>query len=401
MKSTSQARSGRIPSYRLHKASGQAIVTLSGRDIYLGPHGSALSRRRYDRAIAEWLACGRQSPALRRRGASDPDSVITVTELVAAYWEHVKTAYPNKNERDTQKRVLRELRALYGDTPVTEFDPIALKAVRQRFIDTGCKRSTVNHLTSRIKQCFRWGVEEGLVPALTLQGLLAVRGLRRGRSGCPESEPVRPVDTAVVEATLRQLSPTVADMVRIQRLTGMRPGEVCAMTSGEIDTRGDVWVYTPRHHKTAHHGKARVIPIGPKAKAVVAHYLRPELDRPLFSPAESEHARHESRKAGRASPMTPSHRRRAAAVKRRKRTRPPGAEYDASSYRRAIHRACDRAGVPRWSPNQLRHSFATEVRRDHGLEAAGALLGHSKLQTTQVYAERDAKLAEEVARRIG
>jgi hypothetical protein len=45
-----------IPSYRLHKASGQAIVTLSGRDYYLGGHGSPESRKKYNRLLAEYLA---------------------------------------------------------------------------------------------------------------------------------------------------------------------------------------------------------------------------------------------------------------------------------------------------------------------------------------------------------
>ncbi len=48
----------RIPSYRLHKSSGQAIVTLDGRDIYLGDHESDESREKYNRLIAEWIAGG-------------------------------------------------------------------------------------------------------------------------------------------------------------------------------------------------------------------------------------------------------------------------------------------------------------------------------------------------------
>ena len=32
-----------VPKYRKHKASGQAIITLCGRDFYLGPHGSKTS----------------------------------------------------------------------------------------------------------------------------------------------------------------------------------------------------------------------------------------------------------------------------------------------------------------------------------------------------------------------
>ena len=51
----------RNPSYRLHRPSGQAIVTLSGRMFYLGAHGTAASKREYDRRIAEWPSNGRRA----------------------------------------------------------------------------------------------------------------------------------------------------------------------------------------------------------------------------------------------------------------------------------------------------------------------------------------------------
>ncbi|MEO2008019.1 MAG: hypothetical protein ABGX22_04955 [Pirellulaceae bacterium] len=47
-----------IPKYRKHRASKQAIVTLGGKDFYLGPHGCQTSKDQYDRLIAEWLAGG-------------------------------------------------------------------------------------------------------------------------------------------------------------------------------------------------------------------------------------------------------------------------------------------------------------------------------------------------------
>jgi integrase len=72
-----------------------------------------------------------------------------------------------------------------------------------------------------------------------------------------------------------------------------------------------------------------------------------------------------------------------------------------ASYRRAIHRACDAAGIPPWSPHRLRHSAATEVRRRFGLEASQVVLGHAELGVTQVYAERDLQRAREVMRQIG
>ncbi len=55
----------------------------------------------------------------------------------------------------------------------------------------------------------------------------------------------------------------------------------------------------------------------------------------------------------------------------------------------------------RWFPNQLRHSAATEIRKRFGLEAAQTVLGHSKADVTQVYAERDYGLAANVIRQIG
>ena len=70
-----------LPKYRHHKASGQAIVTLSGKDYYLGPHGTQVSKAQYDRVIAEWLANDRRLP-------TDNESIVSMEELLAAFWVH-------------------------------------------------------------------------------------------------------------------------------------------------------------------------------------------------------------------------------------------------------------------------------------------------------------------------
>ncbi len=54
-----------------------------------------------------------------------------------------------------------------------------------------------------------------------------------------------------------------------------------------------------------------------------------------------------------------------------------------------------------WSPNQLRHSAATEIRGQFGLEAAQVISGHAKADVTQVYAERNMTLGAEVMRKLG
>ena len=68
--SRARKKSARVPSYRLHKASGQVVVKLSGRDVHLGRHGRPESLQRYARAIARGQArpdlLGRINAALRK-----------------------------------------------------------------------------------------------------------------------------------------------------------------------------------------------------------------------------------------------------------------------------------------------------------------------------------------------
>jgi hypothetical protein len=79
-----------LPDYRLHKPSGRAVVTLGGRDHYLGTHGSRESHALYDRLVSEWLAGGRSNGAATVSGDAPG---ITVVEVIAAFWRHAQTYY--------------------------------------------------------------------------------------------------------------------------------------------------------------------------------------------------------------------------------------------------------------------------------------------------------------------
>lgn len=89
--------------------------------------------------------------------------------------------------------------------------------------------------------------------------------------------------------------------------------------------------------------------------------------------------------------------------RRGKPKRQAGRQYTTASYRRAIHRACDAAGIKRWSPNRIRKTAGTIIRKETGsLEAAQACLGHKSRSTTErFYAAIDTALAAEVMRKIG
>ena len=164
-----------VPSYRFHKASGQAIVTLEGRMMYLGRFGSEESRERYERVVSEWMAQGQDLTP----GENSAD--LSVDDLTAAYWRHAEIYYRKDGKPTSElgnvRQALRFLHRLYGKTSVYEFGPLALKACREAMIEQDLSRSTVNRYVSRIVQCFRWGVENELVPPRVFQGVSAVRNV--------------------------------------------------------------------------------------------------------------------------------------------------------------------------------------------------------------------------------
>src|SRR5262249_46843982 len=128
-------RQRKIPSYRLHKPSGQAVVTLNRRDVYLGTHGSPESRAEYDRVVKEWLPAGRQSVPAK----DEPEPGPTVVEVLAAFWKHAQVHYQDvdgshSSELKNMRHALRPLRLMYGETVATDFGPLALRALREEMV---------------------------------------------------------------------------------------------------------------------------------------------------------------------------------------------------------------------------------------------------------------------------
>ena len=162
------------------------------------------------------------------------------------------------------------------------------------------------------------------------------------------------------------------------------------MRAADLDRAGRVWEYRPESHKNAHRGHERRVPLGPQAQAVLGPFLLAAEGGYLFSPARAEEERNAKRRR--------TNRWRA---RRKARRFPLRERYDVGSYRHAIARACDRAGVPRWKPHQLRHTAATRLRRQFGIEAARVILGHRSSAVTEIYAEVDRSRAVEVMGEVG
>jgi len=323
---------------------------------------------------------------------------VTVREIVERFLAHAEKHYVKRGQQTSEVAAVRAATAplldLYGSLPARHFGPTKLKVVREAMIRKGWCRTAINHQCSRIRRVFRYAVELELIPAETLNRLKALSPLLHGRTEAVEAEPVEPVSAETVDATLPHLRPQVADMVRVEKLAGMRPGELCSMQWNEIDMSGPVWLYSPTSHKVEHHGLKRVIAIGPQAQAILMKYRG-------FGPVWP----------GKGKPM------------------------GAASYRRAITRGCERAfNMPKellptakqlreltpeeredvktraeawraencWHPNQLRHSFATELRQSGAsLDDIAATLGHTRITTTQVYAQNGIAKATAVAAKVG
>lgn len=412
----------RKPTYLLHKATGQARVRVDGKDYYLGLFGSPESRAKYDDLIAEWLA--RNSEAANYR--------LTVEDLALLYLSHAEGFYRKDGEMTSEvscvRIALRHLVRVHGTCHVRNFGPKKLAEVRKEMIADGVKRKSINLHIGRIRRMFRWGVAEEMFGVAIYQALCTLPGLEEGRSEAVESEPVRPVPQDAIDAVRSYVSEEVWALIQLQLATGARPGEVVIMRGCDLNMSGRVWEYRPRRHKTAHHGKNRVIFVGPRGQAIVRKFLKTDLQAFIFSPKDALVRHRAQLREKRSTPMTPSQARRKPKLNPKKKA---GDRYDTSSYRRAIATACEQAfampdelrridkrlpdDVVRqrnelaaawrsehcWHPHQLRHNAATQLRREAGIETTRCALGLSSVAIAEVYAELDLDKAREVIGKFG
>lgn len=420
----------RVSKLCLHRKKNLAYVTLDSRVYYLGRPDQPGTNQCYHQIIAEWLAgSGRFAP--------QPDE-FTINELIDRFWQHACQYYRKPGgqptgEAEVFKLALRPLRQLYGCSQASRFGPLALKTIRQKMIDKGWCRTTVNRMTGRIKHVFRWGVENELLQGGSYHALQAIMGLKRGRCEARESEPVRPVSQESIDAIQPHVSRQVWAIVQMQLFTGARPGEILIMRPCDIDRSGRIWVYKPSDHKTASRGLDRDIYIGPRGQEVLSPFLLRPPEAFCFSPAEALGEWLTERHAARITPI--GYGNRPGSSHKETPARSPGHRYTIGAYRRAIARGCEYGILPpaplarlegeshrkwqarlsdeqkshlkdwrkqhSWHPHQLRHNAATFLRKEFNLDTARIILGHQSAAITQIYAEADREKAIEAMLKVG
>lgn len=260
-------------------------------------------------------------------------------------------------EAQNIKDALKPLAELAGYESPDSITADLLYDCRQVMLDSGLSRTTINSRLKRIKRVMRWAAQppRRWITAAQVADIDLTDSLKRWRTDAPESPGVAAVEWAQVEATINQAEPWLVVALHLHWWTGMRPAEVVNMRRSELAERDDCMVYSPRLHKTAYMGKTRNVVIGPRGCEILRAWLLVSRGDRLF-PVHSE-----------------------------------------QGYYQAIRRAAAKAGVPHWSPNQVRHSYLTRVG-NIDLDGARAQAGHTTTRTTEVYVHRDLSQAIEVQR---
>lgn len=377
------------PVIRVHKSTKQYVVYHGGKRHYLGPWAPTDRKPPQSVQVAFATLVGRIY-AIAEDVPNKPDfwqRSLTVAELAEGFLNFVQQDRPKDLSR--WRCYLRPLLELFADWPLTSFGPARLIKVQDRLVSLGHSRTGTDHTIGKIRQVFSWGVCREFVKPEQLVALRTVPGVRHGRA--VEKKARGKVADSIVIETLPHLPPRIRVMVQVQRLTGMRPSEVCLMTMGQIDRSKPVWWFNPDHHKTAHHDQERRIPLGPKVQEILGPWLRADPDRPLFSPAESLKEWQDSRRKKKNKPAPNPNRKR-----------PPGEQYTSNRYGFIIREACKKNAIPVWSPNQLRKSAAQAVVEMLDEDHARALLGHTTSEITrQHYLTQEMVKAERAALKIG
>ena len=172
-----------VPSYRLHKLSGQARTIVRGKQIYLDKYNPPESHRKYVRLPAEM-----SQPTTQDKATADPNScsLLLVSEILVKYLDFAEIYYADGDKPDKEFRAMIDAVApvnkLYGDSPADQFEPLKLKTLRQHLVEKGLCRTEINKRVGRIKRIFKWAVSEKLISPSTHEGLRSVTGLKFGRT---------------------------------------------------------------------------------------------------------------------------------------------------------------------------------------------------------------------------
>lgn len=264
---------------------------------------------------------------------------------------------------NTVKGYVSDLATLagYADT----FDAFTLEALRTWLADAltaGRSRATLARRTAAARAFSTWAYRQGYIDhdaAARLKAPKVNRALPNVVRGERATELVE-ADTADDAHPAEHLRDRA--ILELLYATGMRVGELTGLNLADIDlARGLARV-------TGKGNKQRVVPFGREATLALNEWL--EFGRSELANGKAEDAVFVGSRGGR---------------------------IDQRQVRRVVERVGQRAGVSDISPHTLRHTAATHMLEGGAdLRVVQEMLGHSSLQTTQIYTHVSAQRLKNV-----
>jgi integrase len=348
-----------------------------------------------------------------------PSNIVTVGELMDKYQSYAKKSFrfvrssAEHPDLGFLKRVERFLQP-YSAWPVDQFGPDELHAVQSALIQYeyvhGKKkkrytRRGINDVTKWIKRMWKWGVGRQFVQIEKLPALDEVKSLRSGESEAVDNHKRKRITEEEFKKVLEKVNPIVADMLKLIWLTAMRPYEVCEMRPFDI-LRDDpeCWLYIPGRdrspvgkHKTMRFERVKVIPLTSEAQKLLKRRIKDfESKEYIFSPKEAIEVVLKTKSLRRKTLLNSGN--KPGTNRKEHPMIHPRNQYNHNSLCRACVRACEKAGVAKFVPYDLRRTMATGTRSILGKEAAKVLLGHTKTDTTDIYLLEEVQEAIKVAK---
>jgi integrase len=184
-----------------------------------------------------------------------PARTITLYELLETYLKH--NQYLDSGDCFATKRAFTLLFELFPNVDTSSFSALNLLEFQQFLVSKEYCRNYCNKLVKLFRTVLNWGAQFDLVSYNLVYKLNRVKLLRFGQMQVRESKQRKNVPDDNIQAIIPHIKPVVADMLRLQLLSAMRPSEVCRMKPEEIDMDYDGinWLYSPPKHKTAWRGK--------------------------------------------------------------------------------------------------------------------------------------------------
>ena len=412
-------KNGAFPRVTVHKASGRARVRLCGREYWLGLAGAKEADDRYRALVASWVASGgttvdesvlssgpvvvtvKPGAAVAVESVSPAPAALSIGGLLVRYLQSVKGNRTPEELRGCSRwwRARQVANALDSRTavPVELLGPRMLREVRDELVAEPMEakrggesvhrtRGVINRTIREIVSMLKWAVGEELVPVERYQALRCVTGLRAGdNTPARESVPRKGVPDSEVAAICPFLPPVLADVIWFSRHSRCRPGEAFRLRMVDLQPSivPGALKWTLAKHKTRHHGKLREIGVGPQSQEILSRWNGGKAPTDLvFTRAEVERVR-------------------TTLTIRTRKARQAGERLSSEYLYRCVVRACEAAGVARWTPYQVRHAGIQETRNLSGPEVAQAVGGHSHMKTVEIYAQASFEKAATFAAKYG